>query len=229
MGSKYKNKIKPYIRSSLYKKKEKNNNIYKKVSKSRINSKRTADNSSTNIMAPNTFRRGANESLLDKTSSNYKYNSELNSFDIEVNKEIEKNSKFNTLRRDNDKKKEKDKEKVYIKNKNRFQSIKVNKNNCLEKGSKNTLNSVNTNGNNNNANNVVNTTTNNNSNNNTVANNNANNNVKKIVKNKARLQSCKFTNEQIYKLEKEIIQENKLLYIMIIFIFIRKIMNYCLH
>ena len=208
LGSKYKNKIKPYIRSSLYKKKEKNNNIYKKVSKSRINSKRTADNSSTNLMAPNTFRRGANESVLDKTSSNYKYNSELNSFDIEVNKEIEKNSKFNTLRRDNDKKKEKDKEKVYIKNKNRFQSIKVNKNNCLEKGSKNTLNSVNTNGNNNNANNVVNTTTNNNSNNNTVSNNNANNNVKKIVKNKARLQSCKFTNEQIYKLEKEIIQEN---------------------
>jgi hypothetical protein len=48
LGSKYKNKIKPYIRSSLYKKKEKNNNIYKKVSKSRINSKRTADNSSTN-------------------------------------------------------------------------------------------------------------------------------------------------------------------------------------
>jgi len=212
--SKYKYKIKPYIRSSLYKNKEKNSNIYQKVSKTKIRSKRTADNSSCNLVIPNTLRRGINESILDKTSSNYRYNSELNSFDVEINKESEKNSsKINTLIKQKEKEKEKEKEKDKIKDKiyfkNRFKSIKVNKNNCLEKGSKNTLTSINTNGNNNNTNNYTNTNTNsNNTNKNSTINNNINGKLKKTYKNKTRLQSCKFTNEQIYKLKKEIILEN---------------------
>ena len=189
--SKYKKKIKPYIRSSLYKNNEKNSNIYKKVSK--INSKRIADNSSSNLVCPTTIRRGGNESKLEKNSSNYRYNSELISFDGDVNKDRDKTySKINTLRKENDKKKEK----VYIKNENKYKSIKVNKNNCFEKESKTTLNSINTNGNNNNTNN------------NTNSNTNSINNTKKTVKNKTRLQSCKFTNEQIYEIEKEIILKN---------------------
>ena len=222
--SKYKYKIKPYIRSSLYKNKEKNSNIYQKISKTKIRSKRTADNSSCNLVIPNTFRRGINESILDKTSSNYRYNSELNSFDVEINKEIEKNSsKISSLIKQKEKEKEKEKEKGKEKEKekekdtfkdkisikNRFKSIKVNKNNCLEKGSKKTLTSINTNGNNNNTNNYTNTNTNsNNTNKNIIINNNINSKLKKAIKNKTRLQSCKFTNEQIYKLKKEIILGN---------------------
>ena len=207
LATKYKNKIKPYIRASLYKNKGKSNNFYEKVNKTKVNSKRRLDNSSHNIALPNTVRRAANESILDKTSSNYKINTDLNSFDIDINKDTTKpHSKINTLRKEIDK----IKEKINIKNdnNNKIKSIKVNKNNCLEKGSKNSLNTVipkthnttNTNTNNNNNSNKTNTNS---------HNTNNTNNTKKNVKNKARLQSCKFTNEQIHKLEKDIILEKK--------------------
>ena len=201
LANKYKNKIKPYIRASLYKNKVKNL-IYEKMNKTKINSKKTTDHSSSNLALPNTTRRTGNESILDKTSSNYKINSNINSFDIDNNKETNKiHSRINTLRKEKDKVKEKNN----IKNENKFKSIKVNKNNYLEKGSKNSLNTINSKTNNN-------TNNNNNTNTNSQINtNNTNNNVnntKKNVKNKARLQSCKFTNEQIYKLEKEIILYN---------------------
>ena len=196
--SKYKNKIKPNIKVSLYKKKIKNNNIYKKSSKKKINSKRISNFSLCNSVVHNTLKGVENESLLDKSLHNYRFNSELNSFDVEIKDNDKTYSKINTLRKDKDK----DKKKVCIKFDNKFKSIKVNKNNCLEKGSKNTLNSINTNGNNNNSN------TNNNSNNTNTNPNTSNYNIKKTFKNKTRLQSCKFTNEQIYKLEKEIMLKN---------------------
>ena len=128
--SKYKNKIKPYIRASLYKNNQ-NNNIYKKISKKKAYTKRIIDNTSYNIALPNTSRKGEYDPSSDKTSSNYKINSDLNSFDIEINRDtIKTNTKINTLRKERDR----NKEKISIKNKNKFKSIKVNKNNYLEKG-----------------------------------------------------------------------------------------------
>ena len=196
--SKYKNKIKPYIRASLYKNNQKSNNIYEKINKTKTNSKRIIDNSSYYLQMPNTVRRGGNESLLDKNYSN-NINSDLNSFDIDLNKNnILAHSKLNTLRKEVDRKKEK----INIKNENKDKSIKVNKNNYLEKGTKNTFNGLNQNTNNN-QNNKANVQ----ANINNPKNNNINKN-KKVTKNKTRLQSCKFTNEQIYNLEKKIILEN---------------------
>ena len=199
LTNKYKNKIKPYIRASLYKNKAKNF-IYEKVKKTKINSKKKNDHSSSNLALPNTTRRVGNESILDKTSSNYKINSNINSLDIDNNKETNKiHSRINTLRKEKDKVKEKNNIK------NEYKSIKVNKNNYLEKGSKNSLNTINSKTNNNTSNN---NNTNTNSQINTNNTNNNVNNTKKNVKKKARLQSCKFNNEQIYKLEKEIILYN---------------------
>ena len=189
LATKYKNKIKPYIRASLYKNNQNNNNLYDKASKTKVYTKRIIDNS----YIPTTGRKGGNESILDKTASNYKINSDLNSFDVDIkDKDNTKiyHSKINTLRKEKEKKKEKNAKS------DKFKSIKVNKNNCLEKSSKNTLNTINQNSNG---------SKNLNSNNNT---NNKNNNSKKTVKNKTRLQSCKFSNEQIYKIEKKIILEN---------------------
>ena len=106
--TKYKNKIKPLIRASLYKNKEKNNNISQKVNKTKIYTKRIIDNSTYNLAQPKTTRRVGNESILDKTSSNYKINSDLNSFDISLKKDINRiHSKINTLRKENEKLKEK--------------------------------------------------------------------------------------------------------------------------
>ena len=210
---KYKTKIKPNIRATLYKNKQNNN---EKVNKTKAYTKRIIDNSSYNIGIPNTSRKVGNESILDKTSSNYRINSDLNSFDIDLNKDVNKtHNKINTLRKERDKKKEKNN----IKNENKFKSIKVNKNNCLEKGSKNALNTIqnsnnskNTNNNCNTNNNTYNSKNNNNISkiNNTKNNNNISNinNTKKSVKNKTRLQSCKFTNEQIQNIEKKIIFDN---------------------
>ena len=196
--SKYKNKIKPNIRASLYKNKQKNNNnLYNKISKTKIYTKRIIDNSSNNIAMPNTGRQAVNESALDKTSSHYKINSDLNTLDADIkdkNKMKTYRSKINALR------KEKEKINENIAKNDKFNSIKVNKNNCLEKSSKNTLSTVNQNSNgskNLNSNNYTSST-----------NTNKNNNSNKNAKNKARLQSCKFTNEQIYKLEKKIILNN---------------------
>ena len=192
--SKYKNKIKPYIRASLYKNKQ-SNNAYKKISKKKGYTKRIIDNTNYNISIPNTGRRGENEPSSDKNSSNYKINSDLNSFDVEINKDsIKTNLKINTLRKERDRKKEK----ISIKNENKFKSIKVNKNNYLDKGSKSTITSINQNSNNSKN---LNTNYNSNKSNNII-------NTKKSAKNKARLQSCKFTNEQIYQLEKKIISDN---------------------
>ena len=190
--NKYKNKIKPHIRASLYKNTKKdNNNLYDNANKAKVYTKRIIDISSYNIGMPNTGRRWGNESMLDKTSLHYKINSDLNSFDADI-KDKEKiktyRSKINALRKEN------------IPKNDKFKSIKVNKNNCLEKSSKNTLSTLNQNSNG---------SKNLNSNNNTHSTNtNKNNNSKKTVKNKTRLQSCKFTNEQINKLEKKIILEN---------------------
>ena len=90
---KYKNKIKPYIRASLYKNKAKNVNLYEKINKTKIlNTNRTKDNSSYNIAMPNTSRRVGNESMLDKTPSNFKISSNLNSFDIDISKVNNTNS-----------------------------------------------------------------------------------------------------------------------------------------
>ena len=199
--SKYKTKIKSNIRASLYKN---NKNNIEKANKAKVYTKRIIDNSSYNLAMPNTGRRVGNESVLDKTSSNYRINSDLNSFDVDLNKDGNKthNKINNTLRKEKDKKKEI----IDTKNENKFKSIKVNKNNCLEKGSKNTLNTVQNSNNSKNTNNNYNT----NNNTNNSKNNNVNkiNNAKKSHKNKARLQSCKFTNEQIQNLEKKIIFEN---------------------
>ena len=196
--SKYKTKIKSNIRASLYKNKQNND---EKVNKTKIYTKRIIDNSANNLAIPNTSRRVGNESILDKTSSNYRINSDLNSFDVDLNKNGNKaHNKINTFRKGKDKKNEK----ISLKNEKKFKTIKVNKNNCLEKSSKNTLNTVQ------NYNNSKNT--NNNMNNNTYNNKNINvnniNNTKKAAKNKTRLQSCKFTNEQIQNLKNKIIYDN---------------------
>ena len=192
--TKYKKKIKPYVRSSLYKNNDKNDNIYKKISK--INSKRSKDFSSSNFIHPSTIRRGANMSNLEKNFSNYRYNSEIISFDVEANKDKDKTyTKINLVGGVIDNKK---------KDKNFIKSIKVNKNNCYEKDSKTSLNSININGISNNiAHYYMNK-------NNTNINTNAFiNNSKKIFKTKERLQSCKFSDEQIYELEKEIMQNKE--------------------
>ena len=193
--SKYKNKIKQYIRASLYKNKQKKfNNINQKANKRKVYTKRIIDNSLYNLALPSTVRRTGNESILDKTSSNYKINSDLNSFDYDINKDSKNNSKINTLRKEKDRKTEK----INIKKNKNYKSIKVNKNNCFDKGSKNALNIINNNKNKKTK--II------NSNNYQKINSKKLNN-NKISKNKTRLQSCKFTNEQIHKLENQIILE----------------------
>ena len=196
--SKYKNKIKPLIRTSLYKNNDKSiNNISQKTTKAKVYTKRIIDNSSYNLGVPKTSRRTENDSILDNTASNYKIKSDLNTFDIDIKKDNDKtHSKINTHRKES----ERLKAKINLKkdDKDKLKSIKVNKNNCFEKGSKGTINTVNTSINNNNSNikNIIN------------VNNNSEINSKKTYKNKTRLQSCKFSNEQIYDIEKKIIFEN---------------------
>ena len=187
--SKYKNKIKEYIKTSLYKNKPKNINK-KKSNKRKIYTKRIIDNSLYNLALPNSIIKTGNESILDKNSSNYKINSDLNSFDFDINRDNSKiHTKINSLRKEKDRKNE-----IIINPKdNKYKSIKVNKNICLDKISKTTLNSIN----NSNKKNK----TNNSNNYKKINSNNINN--KKNAKNKTRLQSCKFTNDQ-----KQIILEN---------------------
>ena len=187
LATKFKNKIKPLLRGSLYKNNE-NNNLYQKGNKTKVYTKRIIDNSSYNLPIPKTTRRAGNESILDKTASNCKNNSELYSFDFEGKKDNNKKySKINNIRKEN----EKLKAKIFSKNEGKFKSIKVNKNNCLDKESKTTLNSINNSSKNNlNLNKKVNST---------------NNTYKKS---KTRLQSCKFSNQQAYELQKRKILEN---------------------
>ena len=117
--SKYKNKIKQYIRASLHKNNQKNNDN-QKANQRRVYTKRIIDNSLNNL-APNTVRRTGNESILGKTSSNYKLNLDLNSFDFETNRENSKpQSKIDTLRKEKDRKNEK-----LNKKDDKYKSIKV--------------------------------------------------------------------------------------------------------
>ncbi len=197
---KHKTKIKTYIRTSLNK--NKGNEKLKFYTKSNDTKKNTKlDNSSYNLALPNTVRRTGNESMLNKTASNYKINHDLKSFDLDMYKDtIKANSKITKLREEI----EKMKQKLNMKNdnNNKIKSIKNNKNIYLEKGSKNSLNTVvqKTQNNNNKNNKLANT--------NKKINNKTKNFTKKTFKNKTRLQSCKFTNEQISKLQKDIISNN---------------------
>ena len=88
-----------------------------------------------------------------------------------------------------------------------MKSIKVNKNNYLDKGNnKNCFNNISSN---NEVNMKIHSFLKINTN---INSNNKINNLKKSSKNKTRFQSCKFSNEQIQKFEKELIIENNLRY-----------------
>ena len=193
LGAKHKTKIKTQIKASLYKNKGKENHNFM------TKSNETKKNSSYNLALSNTVRRTGNESMLNKTASNYKLKHDLKSFDLDMYKEsIKANSKINKLREEI----EKMKNKLNSINDYKTKSIKISKNNPIEKGSKNSLNTVvPKNKNNKNKNSIK-------EKNYKKINDKTKNNTKKTFKIKTRLQSCKFSNEQISKIQKDMISDN---------------------
>ena len=176
------------------------NKAIQKINKNNANNKVNIDDYSANLMFPNSTHNVHDESISYNLGSKRRFNSDLGSFDNRTKEENESNySKYIGLKKKNTKAHGK----IFIKKDiNIFKSIKVNKNNNLEKTNKNCLNKLL-------GNDKINIKihpylkTNIN-----ISSNNKIKTIKKIGKNKARLQSCKFSNEQIQKLEKELITEN---------------------
>ena len=171
-----------------------------KLNKNKLNNKIMIDDYSGNMIFPNSTQAIQDDSISYNLETNRRLNSDLNSFDNKTKEDNNSNySKIVDLKRKNPKAHGK----IFIKKDNILKSIKVNKNNNLEKTNKNCLNNLLNNekiikihpylktNNNINSNNKITT-------------------LKKIDKNKSRLKSCKFTNEQIQKFEKELITESNI-------------------
>ena len=170
--------------------KYKNNSNNKTINKNKINSKKDLDNISEKINFQKTSHMSQNELLLNKVAYNQRFNSDFNSFDVDINNENNRKvSKINKLRKSNNFKVH---GKLFVKNDNMFKSIKVNKNNCFNNNNKISMK----------IHSYLNTNINNNSNNYHI------NNLKKINKNKTRLLSCQFNNDQILKFEKDLMLES---------------------
>ena len=185
----------PYIKlNDIYNSKYQNK-AHQKINKNNTNNKININDYSANQMFPNSTQAVHDESISYNLGTNRRFNSDMGSFDNKTKEENNSNySKIVELKKKNTK----DHSKIF----NIFKSIKVNKNNNLEKATKNCLNNLLGNDKINikihpylktnisiNSNNKIKT-------------------FKKIGKNKVRLQSCKFSNEQIQKFEKELVTEN---------------------
>ena len=186
----------------------------KKINNNKINNKIIIDDFTGNSIFPNTTQTAQNDSMLN-IEGNQRFNSDFNSFEYKLNQDnILNNSKINNLKKESTKVHGK----IFIKkdNLNLLKSIKVNKNNYLDKGNnKNCFNNISSN---NEINMKIHSFLKLNS-------NNKINNLKKSGKNKTRLQSCKFSNEQIQKLEKELITESNIRYRKLVERAYRKIKN----
>ena len=191
---------KPYVKIELASKyKYKVNN--KKTNNKKITKKLT-DNFPRSILYPNNTHTAPIESTLEKLSTYQRLNSDFNSFDNNINQD--KNSNYIKIN-NFESEKMKSQEKLFIQQNNLLKSIKVNKNNYLEKGNNNHyFNNITSN---NKFNMKIPSYINTNAN---LASYNKLTSLKKINKNKGRLNSCKFSNEQILKIEKELMKENDL-------------------
>jgi hypothetical protein len=172
-----------------------------KINKNNTNNKINIDDFSANLIFPNSTQAIHDESISYNLESNRRFSSDLNSFDNKTKEENKSNySKIIDLKKKN----LKAHGKIFIKKDNILKSIKVNKNNYLEKTNKNCFNNIL-------GNDKINIKihpylkTNIN-----ISSNNKIKTFKRIGKNKGRLQSCKFTNEQIQKFEKELFTESNL-------------------
>ena len=172
-----------------------------KINKNNTNNKINIDDFSANLIFPNSTQAIHDESISYNLESNRRFSSDLNSFDNKTKEENKSNySKIIDLKKKN----LKAHGKIFIKKDNILKSIKVNKNNNLEKTNKNCFNNIL-------GNDKINIKihpylkTNIN-----ISSNNKIKTFKRIGKNKGRLQSCKFTNEQIQKFEKELFTESNL-------------------
>ena len=190
----------PYTKVNIELTSKYKNQINAKSTNNKINSKKFLDSLSGNTAYLSSTQIAQNDSSLGDIKANQvsqRFNSDFNSFDYKINQENNTNYiKINNLKKDSTK----ENKKIFIKKDNLLKSIKVNKNNYLEKGNNNLS-----------SNNKINIKI--HSHVNTNINLNSNNkikNLKKISKNKGRLQSYKFFNEQIQKLEKELITEGHL-------------------
>ena len=168
------------------------NNNNKKIN----NTKRILDNIYGNINFPRTAKTSQHDTIFSKIYSSQRFNSDLSSLEADINfGNNYRYYKMNKLKKDNNN--NKGHEKLFLKKDNILKSIKVNKNNCLEKGDKNYFYN-----NNNKINKKI----------YSYINTNNTNNYKKNNKNKKRLLSCQLNNEQLHQLQKEIITESNYRY-----------------
>ena len=161
-----------------------------KANNNKMNIKRRFDNLSGVLLYQDNVQMAKNDSILNNIPRTQRLNSDLNSLDYKVSQE--NNSNYIKINNNESKKTQR---KIFIKKDNLFKSIKVNKNNYFEK--------INNNINNNNNMKI-------NSFMITNINPNYNNKIKylkKSYKSKGRLKSCKFSNEKIQKIKRELITE----------------------
>ena len=164
------------------------------ISKIKFNNKTLLHDLSGNLNIPNILHTSQNDSLYNKLDFSQLNNSELNSKNFKkFNENNSSNSKFNPSRKDNIKKKGK----LFLQKNNLIKSIRINKNNCFDKGNKNTLNKkikmkilpyLKTNIN--------------------LNYNHKENHLKKSNKIKESFEACKLSNEQIKKLENRLTENN---------------------
>ena len=186
----------PFVKIDIVSKHK--NKINNKKPIKNINTKKIIDNFSGSILYQKNANTAENESILDKISTNQRFNSEFSSFDIKENQEKKSNYiKIKDLSKVN----KKTQGKILITKDNLLKTIKVNKKNYLEKLNNNNISS------NNKINMKIHSYINPKIN---LASNNKINNLKKMYKKKERLHSCKFFNEKIQKLEKESLTEDNL-------------------
>ena len=165
-----------------------------KVNNNKINSKRMFDNLSGNLIYLDNTQMAKNDSILSSITRTQRLNSDFNSFDYKISQE-NNNSNYIKISDINDEN-QKTQRKIFIKKDNIFKSIKVNKNNYLEKVN----NNIYSNNNINKINPYINTNIN-------INYNNKIKYLKKNYKSKGRLKSCKFSNEKIQKIKRELITE----------------------
>ena len=160
----------------------------------KINSKKLLENLYENLDYPRISQTSQNDYLLGSITSNQRFSSDFNSIDYRTNPENNSYfTKINILKKD----RTKPNEKLLFRKDNLFKSIKVNTNNFREKGNiiLSSNNKINTK-----LNSYINTNIN-------ISSFNKKKHLKKIGKNKERLQSCKPSNDKRKKFVKELIND----------------------
>ena len=167
------------------------NQINIKLNK-KINSKKLLDNLYENIDYPRINQTSQNDYLLGSITSNQRFSSDFNSIEYRTNPEDNSYfTKINLLKKE----RTKPNEKIFLRKDNLYKSLKVNTNNFREKG--NIILSSN--------NKIINKLKSYINTNINISSYTKKKHLKKIDKNKERLQSCKPTNEKRKKFIKEFI------------------------